>query len=73
APGEYELADGTHCELLLKLEKGKFARVDDSLRKYLLRFYSQPDLLKKPDLDSGKWKKIQAALAQLEKEHASSN
>lgn len=65
APGEYKLADVTHCELLLKLEKGNFAEASDELRTYLLAFYSQPNLLRAPDLDSGKWKKIQAALAKL--------
>jgi hypothetical protein len=65
APGEYKLADATYANVLLKLSKKEFKLLNNELKQNITGFYSQS----KPTLTTRKqrkqWKKINAALEQL--------
>jgi hypothetical protein len=65
APGEYKLADATYKNVLLKLSKREFKLLNKALQQNINIFYSQS----KPTLTTKRqrreWKKISAALQQL--------
>ena len=65
APGEYKLADATYDQVLLKLSKKEFKLLNKALKQNIVAFYGQS----KPTLTTRKqrkeWKRISAALEQL--------
>ena len=65
APGEYKLADATYGNVLLKLSKGEFKLLNNELKQNLKTFYSQSKPAPTTRKQRKEWKKINAALEQL--------
>ena len=63
--GEYELADKTYYDLLMKLRRDKSANINDALKKNLIAYYSNRDSSSKYRSNTHKGKKITKALRQL--------
>ncbi len=63
-PGEYIPSDGSYCELLLLLQKQNFACVTPELKKNILAYFLQQDIIKE-NIKSGKWEKVIVALEAL--------
>jgi hypothetical protein len=63
--GEYELADEAYAELVIKLEKGKFAKTSPALRQNIIAFYSNPNAPIATKKDKDDWRKTVEALDKL--------
>ena len=63
--GEYKLADKTYYNLLMKLQRAKFANIDMGLKKNVIAYFSNHDITPNYEHHSHKGKKILEALEQL--------
>ncbi|HXS36347.1 MAG TPA: zinc dependent phospholipase C family protein [Flavipsychrobacter sp.] len=67
--GEYNLADDTYGELLLRLKKQQFKNVDVALRNNILAFYSKCNEKTASLAGADRWHDITVALDQLKEYH----
>ena len=63
--GEYKLADKTYYNLLMKLQRAKFANIDIGLKKNINTYFSKINISSEYGPNSHKGKKIFEALEQL--------
>jgi hypothetical protein len=63
--GEYELADDAYAELVIKLDKNKFAKTSPQLRQNIIDFYSNPNAPIATKKDKDDWQKTVVALDKL--------
>ncbi len=63
--GEYKLADKTYYNLLMKLQRAKFKNIDMGLKKNVIDFYRNHEIISDYRNHSHKGKKILVALKQL--------
>jgi len=65
APGEYKLADINYGNLVVRLNKNKFDRLNDGLKQNILSFYSHPNAAIATKKGRKEREKINIALEQL--------
>ena len=63
--GEYDLADKTYGELVIKLEETKFNNLTAPLKQNILSFYSKTDSTSLSRIDPKEWKKTYQDLQSL--------
>lgn len=65
SPEEYDLADATYNELLLKLQENKYSYLTPSLKQNIISFYNKADTILLDKKDASTWKKASIALKEV--------
>lgn len=71
--GEYQLADETYSDLVIKLEKSKFEKASPELRQNILEFYGNLNAPIATKQDRDDWRKTMAALEKLKATSTATN
>jgi len=61
-PEEYDLADETYDQLVIKLQDDKFSYLTNPLKQNIISFYNKADTAAMDKKDASAWKKASAAL-----------